>query len=66
MATGGIGRAEVMSIEKSLEISPSKTQASSTLPGTKGDLCHGTAPAKGGDGAAGKKTSSKIGSAKKM
>jgi hypothetical protein len=38
VATGGCSYSEVKSTTKMLETSPSKTQASSTLEGTKGNM----------------------------
>jgi hypothetical protein len=64
---GGMSHSDVCSVSKSLEISPSKTQGSSTLMGTKGKLDKGTKMSKGGNGGGTKhKKGSKLGSAERM
>jgi hypothetical protein len=64
---GGMSHGDVCSVTKGLEISPSKTQASSTLMGTKGKLDKGTKMSKGGNGGGTKhKKGSKLGSAERM
>jgi hypothetical protein len=64
--TKGMLHGEVESVTKSLEISPSKTQACSSLSSAHGNLEKGTAKAKGGKSAAKKHTGGKLGSAMSM
>lgn len=64
--TKGMLHSEVESVTRGLEISPSKTQACSSLTSAHGDLEKGTKKAKGGKSAAKKSTGGKLGSAMSM
>lgn len=67
MSQGVLHPKEVCEISHDLEVSPSKSQTTSSLIGTKGNVNHGTAHAKGGSGGGTKhKKGSKLGKAMSM